>query len=509
MLASEVTGAHVRLNFPQTMNKLIPLVLLGATWSAPAASLEVEATAALAKATAFLRSIATHGGYLWRYSADLKERAGEAAATPSQIWVQPPGTPAVGMAFLRAYEATRDPRYLDAALAAGQALATGQLESGGWDYVVDFDPKQSVQWYRRSDAGKLTPAEAAKRKNISTFDDNTSQSALRFLMALADTARDSQDARVQAVRQARDYGLRKLLEAQFPNGGWPQRWDGKPRDPAQFPAVKATFPKSYPREHPKENYFAHYTLNDGAQRDCILTLLEAHRRTGRAEYLAAARRGADFFLLAQLPEPQPVWAQQYNARMEPAWARAFEPPSVTAGESAGVVRTLVDLYLELGDQRYLDAVPPAIAWFQRSAIAPNRWARLYELHTNKPIYGDRDGKIYYRLQDISQERQKGYGWEGDFGIPRVIKYYQDVQAAGRDAWLASRTPKPLTPAKKAERAAKLEPEIRKIIAALDAQGRWLTQGRIEKRDWKFGDRIETSVFIENVNKLAEYLGYVK
>ena len=46
------------------------------------------------------------------------------------------------------------------------------------------------------------------------------------------------------------------------------------------------------------------------------------------------------------------------------------------------------------------------AWFKRSAIAPNKWARYYELKTNKQLFGDRNGKIYYRLEDISEERQK-------------------------------------------------------------------------------------------------------
>ena len=101
---------------------LTPLILLMFTaataLSAAAPSpgpLPEEARAGLARATAFLRTLNTGGGYLWRYSPDLRERAGENVATPTQIWVQPPGTPAVGQAFLRAWEVTGDPAYLDAA----------------------------------------------------------------------------------------------------------------------------------------------------------------------------------------------------------------------------------------------------------------------------------------------------------------------------------------------------------------------------------------------------------
>src|SRR5688572_5231579 len=86
---------------------LAALIVLLAVRSVMAAeSLEKEARAALERATTFFQSISTRGGYLWRYSEDLKERAGETKATDTQIWVQPPGTPSVGMAFLRAYERT-------------------------------------------------------------------------------------------------------------------------------------------------------------------------------------------------------------------------------------------------------------------------------------------------------------------------------------------------------------------------------------------------------------------
>jgi hypothetical protein len=64
-------------------------------------------------------------------SPDLKHRFGESMATPSQIWGQPPGTPTIGSAFLRAFAVTGDRRYLEAAREAAYALVRGQLRSGG------------------------------------------------------------------------------------------------------------------------------------------------------------------------------------------------------------------------------------------------------------------------------------------------------------------------------------------------------------------------------------------
>lgn len=471
-------------------------------------TLATDARATMEKATAFIRTIATEGGYLWRYSPDLKERAGENVATPTQIWVQPPGTPSMGMAFLRAYEATGDARYLDAAKAAANALAIGQLESGGWDYLVEFDPKLSANWYRRSDVGQVQPLAAARRKNISTFDDDNTQSAIRLLLAVADASKNASEPRDRRIREARDYALQKLLEAQRPNGGWPQRWTGTPVDAKEYPVQRARFPQTYPREYPKTNYMGHYTLNDNTHRDCVTTLLEAGQRLGRPEFRAAALKGGDFLLLAQMPEPQPGWAQQYNAQLEPAWARAFEPPCVCSNEAGGAMRLLVDLYLETGDEKYLEPLPRAIAYYRRSEIAPGVWARMYELQTNTPIYGDRDGKIKYRVEDLTPERQTGYSWKSSYGLPGIFSYYEEVKAAGRSAILAQRRKAEAdtkTAKGKAARAKALEPRVRAAIETLDPQGRWLSSGGRKAP----GQHITTTAYIANLRTLADYLEAVK
>ncbi|MBI5772645.1 MAG: pectic acid lyase [Verrucomicrobia bacterium] len=484
---------------------MLATVLLAALPAWAADDLPAQARAALEQSTTYMRSISTEGGYLWKYSLDLKERAGEVKATASQVWIQPPGTPTMGMTFLRCYEVAKDARYLDAARGAALALAAGQLESGGWDYVIEFDPVKRAGWHRRTDKGKISEAEAAKRKNISTYDDDTTQSGLRFLLAFAAATKGSTDPRDAEVRTALDYGLKKLLEAQYPNGAWPQRWRGEAHAEKDFPVVKARYPASYPREYPKVNYFAHYTLNDNSLHDCIGVMLDAFHRTGRREYLESAKRGGDFLILAQLPEPQPAWAQQYNAQMEPAWARAFEPPAVTGGESVGALRMLMELYVETGEEKFLKPVPPALAWFKRSEISPNRWARYYELQTNKQIFGDRDGKIYYRLADISEERQGHYSWSGDYGVRNLTAYYEKLQSKGRAALLKEQANKTAGRKTKLPAAAPLESRVREIIAALDGQGRWVTRGHVQHRNWEFNDRVETSVFIKNAEALASYL----
>ena len=381
-------------------------------------------------------------------------------------------------------------------------MAQSQLESGGWDYRFDFANPQ--RWLRRVDTINGMPKDAPRRRNVSTFDDNNSQSAMSFLLALGQHC-TGRNARERLILAARDYGLRKLLEAQYPNGAWPQRYDGVPKAGKDYPVLQARYPKTWSRVYQKQNYMRHYTFNDNSHRDCVLIALEAHRVTGRKEFLEAARGGGNFILLAQMPAPQPVWAQQYNANMEPTWARKFEPASVTGGESVGVCQTLIDLYLELGEDKYLNALAPAVKWFKDSSISKDRWARFYELKTNKPLYFTKDYKLVYTDDDLPTH----YGFQSSFGVRSMIRHYEKVRAMGREKYLAAQVPVPLTNKQRAARTDAMEKRVRAIVAGQDKQGRWLAQGELETRGMKFGERIETRVFIENLRGLSDYLALLK
>jgi len=452
-----------------------------------AAETPAQAKAALLKGAAFMRSISAEGGYLWRYSLDLKTVAGEVRANRTTIWMQPPGTPSMGAAFLKAHQHTGESSLLGHAMAAGTALAASQLESGGWDYRFDFSK----------------PTEA-KRRNISTFDDNTSQSVLRFLLALGEYCKGS-SARERAIKHARDYGLGKLLEAQYPNGSWPQRYDGVPKTIQNYPVLKARYPGTWVREYPKEKYINHYTFNDNSHRDCVLLALEAHRVTREKKFLEAAIRGGDFILLAQMPAPQSAWAQQYNASMEPAWARKFEPPSITGGESVGACRTLIDLYLATGKEKYLKATGPAVEWFLKSSIGKNQWARFYELKTNRPLYFNKDYQLTYQDNDMPTH----YSFQSSFGVTEMIRFYEKVRTSGREAYLAAQKPRVLSPKDRSRRAISLEKQVLSVISAQDKLGRWITKEPLETRGMNFNERIETRVFMSNINVLSEYLSLIK
>ena len=173
-----------------------------------------DAIAGLKRAGEFYRGkVASHGGYVYYYSPDLKERWGEGKATADTIFVQPPGTPTVGMAYLKAFEATGDKFYLDAARETAEALVYGQLQSGGWTQVIHFGEGKRIGKYRNGKGGGW---------NVSSLDDGQTQAALQFLVR-TDGALGFKH---EAIHEAAQYGVKSLLAVQYANGAFPQGWRG-------------------------------------------------------------------------------------------------------------------------------------------------------------------------------------------------------------------------------------------------------------------------------------------
>lgn len=477
------------------------LALLGATCLASDDSeLAEQAADALRRATQFFtQEVSTEGGYLWRYSEDLKSREGEGRADESTVWVQPPGTPSVGMAFLAAYEATSDARYLAAARHAGECLVRGQLRSGGWDYRIEFDPVRRKRYAYRSDS---VPSSGSQR-NTTTLDDNTTQAALRLLMRLDQTL-EYKDAK---IHEAAEFALQRLLAVQYPVGAWAQRFTQPVSNLEELPVRRARFPESWSRTFPGKDYKGFYTLNDNALADTIDVMFKASRTYGDLRYRAAAVRGGEFLLQAQLPEPQPAWAQQYNLDLEPAWARKFEPPSVTGGESQGVMRTLLQIYLQTGDARFLEPLPRAIAYFRRSQLADGQLARFYELKTNRPLYFTKQYVLTYDDQDLPTH----YAFKVGNGIEKIARQYDrvaalDPQEVRRQSMQSSdATAPPGRP------STGLIASVRDVIQQLDQRGRWVEDGRLKYHGDDDPTRrvIDCRTFVRNVGILSDYLGRVR
>lgn len=459
----------------------------------------------------FRKEISTNGGYLFSYKSDLTMRQGEEIASSTTIWIQPPGTPAVGMAFLQAYEATGDTSFLNGAISAAHALVWGQLATGGWDYRVDFDPAESGKWHYRRDIEKGDTL-AKGRRNTSTLDDRTTQSALQLLMRVDKTLK----LKDPEIHKAAMFCLESLMKNQFPNGAWPQRFR-LPPDPSKYPVIKAHYPETWSREYKGIAYDNYYTFNDGAMSDVIAVMTEAYRIYGDRRYINSAKKCGDFMILAQMPEPQPAWAQQYNLNMEPAWARKFEPPSVTGGESFSVMRTLMNLYVETGDKKFLEPIPAALKWAENSLLPDKRLARFYELRTNRPLYFNAP-RIYSDLPEAAFPALKDYTliYEdtdlpnhyafkvgGITSIQSIRSEYDHILKEGRKAIIKERN-----------RLRQVDPaRVQEIIGNLDKKGRWLEQGRLKINDpvklFTNAEVITCETFIRNMNLLSDYIKNVK
>lgn len=446
-----------------------------------------EAGRALQNAVEFFTSeVSASGGYLWRYSDDLARQEGENQASRTTAWVQPPGTPTVGGAYLFAYQATGEKYYLQAARETAYALVRGQLKSGGWDYRIEFDPKDRRKYAYRVEGG------SSDARNVTTLDDNTTQAALRYLMRV-DRALEFEDER---IHESVEFALSSLLRAQYPNGAWAQRFSER-TDASQFPVLKANYPAAWPHQHPKEDYRSFYTFNDNSIADTIATMFEAERIYGELKYRDAAKKAGDFILLAQMPEPQPAWAQQYNAKMQPAWARRFEPAAVTGGESQGVLRILLSIYRETGDKKYLRPIPAAIKYLRSSELPNGQLARFYELETNRPLYFTKQYELTYDDSDLPTH----YGFKVSSKLASIEKEYNVLINADS----AKLKPSDSIPTYKMSRS--LADQARAAIDAQDARGAWVEQGALRSYDDDDPTKriIDTRTFVKHIETLSKFV----
>ncbi len=454
----------------------------------PTSAAEVTAKAvaqSMRRAAEFYREkVATHGGYVYFYDIKLNRRWGEGEATKDQIWVQPPGTPTVGLAYLKAYQATGDQYFLEAARDAANALVYGQVKSGGWTNCIDFDPRGSrVSQYRNG---------RGRGRNTSSLDDGQTATALLFLIRMDEALEFKEDR----IHEATQFGLNALLNVQFPNGAFPQVWQGEPNpDP---PVVEPKFPDyDWRTEGRIKEYWNLHTLNDNVPGTVADTLIAAHEVYEDEKYLSALKKLGDFLVLAQMPEPQPAWAQQYNYDMIPVWARKFEPPGISGDESQETINTLMRIYRVTGDRKFLEPIPTALDYLERSLLPDGQLARYYELKTNKPLYMQRQGKVYSLTYDDSNLPDH-YGWKTGSKLPWFRQEYSKL--AGRK-WQPSRLNKPQEVSKS---------DVQRILEDLDQMGRWVSvsDGQRLVGDNKFAkgeSYLSSEVFSTNLERLSDYL----
>lgn len=290
-----------------------------------------------------------------------------------------------------------------------------QRDNGGWpkDYdmlaVLNADQQQRIRETRAN--------------NDTSFDNHNIHPQVAYLAHAFVRLGDP------ALRAAGERGLDFMLAAQYPNGGFPQRW---------------------PRP---SGLGAHITFNDGVMVGILTVLRDAARAAPhfvwlddarRARARTAVERGIDCLLRMQVEVngARTGWGQQHDAKtLAPAAARTFEPACLSPADTVEVVRFL------MGEERpspeLIARLDAAVAWLGQVRVtglkvtrvaapraeffrhktdfdvvvvpdetAPPLWPRMVEIGTNRALFSGRDGVIKYALADIDRERRTGSGWYG-------------------------------------------------------------------------------------------------
>jgi len=296
-----------------------------------------------------------------------------------------------------------------------------QRDSGGWQKNIEMASVLSEQ-----DKAKLRKA---RNKNDSTLDNSATRRQMRYLAMVY------QATGIERFKDAFLKGLDYVLDAQYDNGGWPQR-----------------FPKP-------TGYSKHITFNDGTMIGVLdllgdvagkkppYTFVDENRRR-RAE--TAVPKGIECILKCQIVVKgrKTAWCAQHDEKtFVPRKARSYELASISGAESVGIVRFLMGI--DRPGPEIIEAVQAAVAWFDQvrlegikqirkqdpskpggrdtvvveDASAPPIWARFYDIETNKPIFCSRDGIPKSTLAEISHERRNGYSWLGDYATDLLANDY--------------------------------------------------------------------------------------
>ena len=250
-----------------------------------------------------------------------------------------------------------------------------------------------------------------------TLDNDATWSEMRFL------------AKVHAATGQQKYkdgflkGIRYLLEAQYPNGGWPQFYPLRP------------------------GYSSRITFNDSAMIGAITILDDVAQRRFyynladerlRKKCQTAVTKGRECILKCQIivRGKKTAWCQQHDQQtFEPAQGRISENPSLSGAESVGVLKYLMTI--DKPSPEIIDAISSAAKWFHQVKItgvqiynfkddslpggvdrkiiadpsASPIWARYYEIGTNRPMFIEK-GKVKYKLSELSHAKRIGHLWIG-------------------------------------------------------------------------------------------------
>lgn len=431
--------------------------------------------AAMKRAATFMNEKVSHeGGFVWTYLPDFSRRWGEMEAYPTMIWIQPPGTPGMGDAFLEAYEVTGDDYYYGAASRAADALIRVQHPSGGWNYVADLAGEESLRkWYDTIGRNGWRLEEFQHYYGNATFDDQTTIAAARFMLRLYLAKRDPKH------KASLDKAIQFVLDAQYSSGGWPQR----------FPLMGGFSRNGNP------DYTGFITFNDDVAVANVDFLIECLQTLGEERLREPILRAMNSFVITQQKSPQAGWAMQYTVDLEPAGARTYEPRALSTETTVQNIGQLIRFYYLTGDTNFLTRIPEAFAWldavrFDRDdPSVRGTHPTFVEIGSNKPLFLHRSGSNVrngrYFVDYDSRNIIAHYSSSRTLDVDRLRERYQQAIAtppkqATKESPLKQRGETRLSRSNRERDEVAggavdktLEQRVDSLVATLDADGRWL------------------------------------
>lgn len=327
------------------MKHSILCLLLVLITSATTHAADDDVKNAMRRATQYMMDVVAYqDGFVWNYLPDFSRQWGELEAKRTMVWLQTPSTPDIGQVLIDAYHATGDEYYYDCALRVVRCIVRGQLPCGGWNYMFDLEPEDSLKaWYATIGRQAWRLEEFQHYYGNATFDDEATKHCSELILRLYLEKHDP------TLKEPLDKAIDFMLKSQYDNGGWPQR-----------------FPLMY--NHPfrgKADYSSFITINDNVMPENIDFLLQCYQSLGMSQLKEPVLRA--MYLMRDLQQPLPLagWADQYTPDdLKPAHARSYEPRSVNTGTTVSMIFKMMEFYQLTGDESFLKGIPDAITFLE-------------------------------------------------------------------------------------------------------------------------------------------------
>lgn len=358
--------------------------------------------------------------YLERSQAQMKaDRAALAAELPAGATPPPPPLAIRGNSSHMPLDRPAEWYAGAEARAVADAVVSFQTPAGGWSKNQDRSivrlPGQrfsnDAETMEQNPANFDAPADRFWTF-VGTLDNDSTWTEMRYLAKVAAQAPGPEgDAwRASVIR-----GVHYLLNAQYPNGGWPQNWP-----------LEGGFHDSI-------------TFNDNAVANAAMVLRDVAQGTEGFDFVPAdlearaaeaVKKAIDVTLAAQVRKGDQLqgWPQQVEPmRLVPTSARNYEPRSIASGETTDVLEFLMAEPNPSPEVKA--AIRGAVAWLESVRVydksfemtddgrklidkpgAGPIWSRNYDLVTGRPIFGDKDQTIHDDVNGISIGRRNGYSW---------------------------------------------------------------------------------------------------